>query len=169
MRMRQTIFPILLAMVMAALTGCASAPVASKTDPAINRLNQAASSIQADLERLSKIKQAEFEKVELYKPPERGPLTKKITLKWAGPIGKVLEIIALTVDYDYKVRGKAPASPVLVNVDEVQTPAFEVLEDLGWRAGKHQVSVDAEKEIVQLTYFEHSYSDCLNARLRSED
>lgn len=167
MRMRQTIFSMLLAMAMAALTGCASAPVEPKTDPALNQLNETASAIQMDLERLSKIKQAELEEVELYEPPESGPLAKKITLKWAGPIDKVLEIIALTVNYDYKVRGEAPASPALVNVDEVQTPAFKVLEDLGWKAGKHQVSVDAEKEIVQLTYFEHSYSDGLNARLRS--
>ena len=157
-------------MIMAIATiGCASKqPTAPKTDPAISQLNQTASDIKADLKKLAKIRQSQFETVELYEAPQKGPLTKALTLKWAGPIDDVLEIIALTIDYKFKVKGEAPVAPVLVHVDETQTPAFAVLEDLGWKAGKHEVSVDAGKKIVQLTYFERSFTDRANAEDESE-
>lgn len=164
--MRQTIFLTILVATIAALVGCASKqPVQPKADPAIEQLNQAAASIQRDLEQLSRIKQSGYEKVDLYNSPQKGALTKKITLKWSGPINSVLEIIALSIGYEFKVRGEAPASPVLITVDEIQTPAFEVLENLGWKAGKHQVTVDAGKQMVQLTYFEQPYPK--SASLRS--
>lgn len=164
--MRNMTLLTLLTITMATLMGCASAPVEPKTDPALTQLNDVASSIQADLERLSKIKQADYEKVDLYESPGSGPLTKKLTLKWSGPIDHVLKVIAASINYDYKVKGESPAPAVLVNVDEVQTPAFEVLEDLGWKAGKHQVSVDAEQEIIQLTYFKATPPGGMNASLQ---
>lgn len=169
--MRQKIFFIVLTIsAVFIMIGCASKrprALQPKTDPAIEQLNKAASSIQADLKLLSKIKQAGYEKVELYKTPKDGPLTKKITLKWAGPVHDILEIIALSIDYEYKLRGQRPESPVLVNVDEIRVSAFKILEDLGWKIGKHQLSVDAGKEMIQLTYFEPSFPDGLNAKLQS--
>lgn len=157
---KSRIFCAVLTIVAAAVfVGCASKqPMDPKIDPAIDQLNKTASDIQADLQKLATIRQSRFEKVELYEAPRKGPLTKKLTLKWAGPIEDVLEIIALTLDYTFKVKGEAPVAPVLVHVDETRTPAFAILEDLGWKAGKHQVSVDAGKEIVQFTYFEKPYT-----------
>lgn len=136
--------------------GCASGEKIKKPDPAIKELNRVAVSIQSDLEKLSRLKQAEYQKVKLYDPPESGPLAKKITLSWSGPLDKALEVIAGKVGFNFRVRGKPPASPVLVNMDRMKTPVFEVLEDLGWKAGKHRVSVDAEKKVIQLTYFGES-------------
>lgn len=126
------------------------APVA----PVVNELEQAADSIQLDLEKLAKLRQMGYEKIELYKTPESGPLSKKITLKWNGPLKPVLKIIADKISFTFRVKGEAPPRSILVNIDETETPVFSVLEDLGWKAGKHQVSVDSNREIVQLTYFE---------------
>lgn len=123
-------------------------------DPAVKKLEQAADSIQLDLEKLSKLKQMGYEKVELYEKPESGPLAKKITLKWSGPLKPVLKVIADRIGFTFRVRGEPPVRPVLVNIDETGKAAFSVLEDLGWKAGKHQISVSSREKVVQLTYFE---------------
>lgn len=123
-------------------------------DPIAVDLEQAAGSIQLDLEKLAKLKQMGYEKIELYKTPESGPLSQKITLKWNGPLKPVLKVIADKIGFTFRVKGEAPPRSILVNIDETETPVFSVLEDLGWKSGKHQVSVDSDREIVQLTYFE---------------
>lgn len=146
---------LILALLALAFVGCAKKPVIEPgIDPAIKELNEVARSIQSDLEKLARIQQAEFEEVRLHIPPAEGPLTKKITLRWSGPLVDVLEVIASLVDFEFQVRGKPPANPILVNIDETREPAFNVLEDLGWKAGKHHVTVDAEERVIQLTYFE---------------
>lgn len=136
--------------------GCASGSgeVVKKTDPAIKDLNQTAKSVQTDLEKLSKIKQANFEQVKTFDSPQSGPLAEEATLKWSGPVDKALEEIAEKIGYELKVRGEPPASSVLVDVDQIDTTVFEILENIGWKIGKHRVNVDAEKELIQLTYFD---------------
>src|SRR6056297_3465369 len=100
MKKSKLVLTIMTIMAVATI-GCGSKKpmMAPKTDPAIDQLNRTASDIKADLKKLAKIRQSQFETVELYEAPQEGPLTKKLTLKWAGPIDDVLEIIALTIDY----------------------------------------------------------------------
>ncbi len=156
MKRRRIALTVLTVMAMAAFGCAAKQPAKPKVDPAIKKLNRAAESIQADLERLSKIKQAGHEKVKPQAAPKDGPLAKRITFKWSGPLSDALEAVASMTGYEFRVKGEEPAAPVLVNVDSVEEPAFSVLEDLGWKAGKHRVSLDAKKGIIQLTYFEDS-------------
>lgn len=142
-----------LACLVLTFMGCAQKKVVKRpqTDPAIKRLNSAARDIQSELEKLSKMKMS-YERVEVREAPEDGPLAKKITLTWSGPLKDVLEVVASRIGFEFRVTGEAPSSPVLVTIDKVEAPAFKVLEDIGWKAGRHQVSVDADKRIVQLTY-----------------
>jgi hypothetical protein len=154
---RISCFLLLTLILVCTVSGCAPKKVVKRpqTDPALERLNEAAQNIQSELEQLSKIKQVDYESVEVYKRPQKGPLAKNITVKWSGPLEDVLRVIAARINYAFKVKGDKPASPVLVSIDQTESPAFEVIEDLGWKAGKHEVSVDAGKQIVQLTYFDH--------------
>ena len=139
-------------------TGCApkQAEQPITPDPALEKLSQAADSIQSDLEKLARIKQAGKDTAKVYSAPQSGPLTRKITLQWSGPLQGVLKAIAQKIGFSFQVQGQRPASPVLVTVDSTGEQAFQVLQDLGWKAGKHQVSVDGAKEIIQLTYRQDS-------------
>jgi hypothetical protein len=137
--------------------GCAKPPQAppapTKTDPAIVELNMAAKSIHEDLNMLSRIRQEEtgiHKDVRAYKtPPQDVDVSQPMTLNWSGPLEPAVQLVAQKVGYRFKVIGAAPAQPVLVSLTAKDKPAFEVLEDIGWQAGK-QVGVVLNQELKEL-------------------
>ena len=151
---KQVLVCVVFACLTLTLAGCSKKVVKQPppTDPALKQISSAANEIQSELKTLSKMRMS-YEQVEVYDAPKDGPLAQKVTLKWSGPLKDVLEVVASRIGYSFRITGEAPSSPVLVTIDRIKAPAFKVLEDIGWKAGRHKVNVNADKRIVQLTYF----------------
>ena len=153
--MKRMLICLGIACLMLTSAGCAQKKIVKQpppTDPALKQINSAARDIQTELKKLSKMRMS-YEQVEVYEAPEEGPLAQKLTLQWSGPLRDVLEVVASRIGFSFRVTGEAPSSPVLITIDRIKAPAFKVLEDIGWKAGRHKVNVDANKRTVQLTYF----------------
>jgi len=153
---------VFICLVLTLACGCAQKKVVKKKvvqpDPALKKIESAAKDIQSELEKLSKMRMS-YKQVKAFEAPKTGPLAKKMTLTWSGPLRDVLKVVSNRIGYSFRVTGEAPASPVLVTIDKTDATAFTVLEDIGWKAGRHNVNVDAGKRIVQLTYFREARTE----------
>lgn len=143
----------LAAAVALVMAGCAStAPPPVQQDPAMVSLAAAADSIHADLNLLAQIRQQQTglpQRTKTHKTPATGKVALPITLKWSGPLEPAAEIVAEMAGYTFKVVGNSPANPVLVNLEAMGKPAFEVIEDMGWQAGS-KVGVVLNQKIGEL-------------------
>ncbi len=142
------------------LVGCASNKAREDVGQveAINRLNEAVESVSSQLTVLRATQQATAaptQNTRIYTAPDTGTLTRAITLNWSGALVPAVRSIAQLTGYEFKVLGDPPASPPLVHVDATQTPAFEVLQDIGWQAGEGIgviVDDEAATPTIAITY-----------------
>lgn len=143
----------------ALVAGCvpAAPPPQAQVDPAIQSLSKLAEGIHKDLGQLAMLErakvQAEVTPMQAFATPRSGPLATSVTLRWAGPIAPAVQMVAEMVGYQFKEVGAPPAQPPMVNLDAINRPAFEVLEDFGWQAGeKVGVVVDDGRRLIQVIY-----------------
>ncbi len=59
-----------------------------------------------------------------------------VTVKWAGPIGPLVALLAREANVSPSVVGSPPPSPILVYINAVNEPVGDVLRDVGFQAGK---------------------------------
>ncbi len=149
-----------LALTLICLTGCAKhpkpEPITSPAHIVKKELKEAVAEIQESLSLLAKIEQAESWKHEVpvssYKLPN-GPLAEHLTMDWSGDLLPAVQTVATLVGFGTTEVGKPPTVPAIVTVHATDLPAFRILEDIGWQAGKHIViTVDPAQKIIQVTY-----------------
>ena len=122
-------------------------------DPAFQKLANTTEEIHKELSRLAAIEQADAPEPEVYNSPEKGPLAKRPTFSWRARVDKILHGIADAIGYEFRVYGSEPAHVPTVSVDAHRDKAFDVLQDIGYQAGRNAgVVVDENKEVVQLVY-----------------
>jgi len=149
------------------LAGCASAKGKNhqaesflgneQDDPAMRMLQEAAQDIHRDLQQLVRIEStrlsARKHMLHAYATPHRGALAKQITLNWSGPLAPAVQALADMIGYKFSVIGTAPVAPILITVDVLDEPAFEVLSDMGWQAGDRVgVCVNDRAREIQVIY-----------------
>ncbi len=143
----------LMTMTIAALLCFGCAAQKPEVDPAILALEKAARQIENDLRQLvllqTETKQGGLRAV----LPKTGPLGKRTTMKWNGPIGTVVKRVTRNINYKYKVLGAAPAVPITVSIDATKEKTYAVLDSIAWQAaGRAQILVDPLKKHITLAY-----------------
>lgn len=143
------------------LVSCASSHHVMPTkpivpDPVLTSINEAAQAIHGDLRQLALMKQQGSKSLQhLSAPaiPQSGPLSKRITMRWAGPLESATNRLAGMIGYHFQVAGHKPVQPILITVDAKEKTAFEVLEDIGWQAGERAgVSVNQMDRLIKVIY-----------------
>lgn len=90
-----------------------------------------------------------------YSVPSSGPLATPVTLNWSGPVEPAIKLIAELCGYTFRSSGRAPINPPVITVSESNSPAFEVLESIGWQAGEVvTVVVNEQDSIISVVYRE---------------
>lgn len=160
---------LIVPLALLALAGCSTVkdvePVdttrveAVSTAPADNtaitaRLAEAAQRTANALENLASIEQARTP--ELYTPvvtdapPELRIL---LTVQWTGPWENLLKTMAERVNYQFRVIGKQPPTPIVVTVDAKQQPFVDVLRNIGLQAaGRADLVLDSQNKVVEVRY-----------------
>jgi len=78
-----------------------------------------------------------------------------ITIKWYGPIEPLLAQVASITGYQFETFGKAPFSPILVNIDASgkSETAINIIRDADVQAGLNaQILVFPSQKIISLRY-----------------
>ena len=136
----------------ALLAGCAT--TCPGPDPSIVALNTQAVRIAHELTRLRRVDEARSPKVQAYGVPS-GALALPIQFDWAGRLVPAVRAVTALLGHGWAVRvvGRAPVNPVVVTVHVTRTPAFDVLESLGWQGGRTAgVVINRAKHLIEVVY-----------------
>ncbi len=159
--MRKRHVAMIMACIFLGMCGCAGKAVKKSTpDPSLVMLKKKADQIQKQLNQLSEIKKYEarkergFQKVRSYSSKEiDGELSSRISFHWAGPLKYAVETLSDKVGYTFKVRGEEPEQSVIVVINKDNAKIFDILEEIGWKAGSNaELIVNENDRIIQLTY-----------------
>lgn len=86
-----------------------------------------------------------------YTPPG---MEVKLSVDWVGPIKPVVDMVAEATGYDKRIIGKPPIPDYFVRISHQQTPAIDVLRDLGTQIGPvAELAVFPATKLIELRYF----------------
>lgn len=118
-------------------------------------LVEAATSVSNSLKQLAEIERATHPQAQLPAPPAPGSIgmAQIASIEWNGPIGPLVEKIALASSYKVRTIGVTPAIPVLVSISAKDTPLADILRDAGFQCGeKANIVVYPERKTIELRY-----------------
>lgn len=148
--------PLSLALVIGAilvLSGCAR-QFTRPEDPSLKAVGVTAKRISTELARLNRMEQTQVPPIPSY-PVPRGALSTPIEINWSGRLVPAVKAVASLIGNGWTVRvvGRPPVSSPLVTIQANHTPAYVVLESLGWQAGKHAgVVVNRAQRLIEVVY-----------------
>lgn len=149
---------ILIISMLAALSGCASSEyrtvpyTPSHTDVA---LTEAATSVSQSLVQLAAIQQAAhpLAAVETGPNPNTYGMGQTASIDWSGPVGSLVAQLAEATGYTVHTLGAAPGIPIVVTVNETNTPIADILRDVAFQCGKRaSILVFPQTRTIELRY-----------------
>jgi defect-in-organelle-trafficking protein DotD len=156
--MKKILLPILT--LTGLLSGCAShfsdymPPPPPGGDPAAIQLAIAARSVTSSLTTLEGIGKAENPHYEKNLPDPRGyGMNQLASIDWTGPIGPLVEKLAVASGYRIRVLGSPPPIPIIVAIHAENLPLAVILRNADYQAGeKADVAVYAKQGTIELRY-----------------
>ncbi len=145
------------------LAGCASRspkivayyPPDAGTLNARTKLTEAATSTTASLNQLAAIEKATHPKAKLSPPldPDSIGLGAPTSVDWTGPVETLVAKLAAAGHYKFRVIGKNPSIPVIINIVAVNMPIADILRDANYQAGKKaDIVIYPSRRIIELRY-----------------
>ena len=131
------------------------APAHSVDKNAQAQLAEAASSVSQSLQQLSAISMATHPGVQMPAPsnPDSIGMSQIVSVNWYGPVEPLLKKIAATSDYQLKLLGNPPETPIIVVVDQRNVPLADVLRNVTFQAAtKAQIKVYPGTKVLELRY-----------------
>ena len=130
--------------------------VATEPDIVSIKLAQAADKASHSLDVIANIEQQKNPSV----PPMQDDyanaspsMLQPVSLRWSGPLEQVSRTLAEHAGMRFRVKGRQPAAPVIVNLDVYQEPMIHVMRDIGMQAGtRADLSIDANEGVVEVRY-----------------
>jgi hypothetical protein len=141
--------------VLAGLTlgGCASTPAANPVAMAVNhQILQTSQSVHREIVSLLAIREAGVHPT-TRPAPNRGPLAKRITLLWSGPMAPAVRAVAGLIGYRFRTEGAKPPITPMVHINTSKEHAYDVLRDIGLQAGMDTgVIIDRADRTLVVSY-----------------
>lgn len=130
-------------------------PVNNPADDATIKLAEAAVSVSDSMHEMATVEKV-IEAPGLDNTltiPSAYNLQARASVDWDGPIEEVTGRIAKSSHYRLRVLGKAPALPILVNLNAKDKSLAELLRDIDYQAGsKAHIHVYPTSQVVELRY-----------------
>jgi len=131
-------------------------PIATEPDVVTVKLAQAADKASKALDGIANIEQQKNPAV----PPiaddyANAPanMMQPVSIRWSGPIEQITRTLAERAGLRFRVKGREPAVPLVVNIDVYQQPLLHVLRDIGLQAGtRADLAIDQNEGVVEVRY-----------------
>ena len=141
----------------ATLAACASTPpVPAPADATIVALDRSAAAVSRSISALAEVEQYDRFKRLPNQPGvyEQVPgMTQVVTMPWDGPVEAAVRQLATQGGYTFKVSGKPPVIPVLVQLTSEPATLSDLLRNVGLQAGSRaDVLVYSAQRIIELRY-----------------
>lgn len=151
------------------LSGCSAAPKQHVKAPSVMlhtidlQIDAASQSAASSLDQLAAIEKNQHP--DAVKMPfmdiDSPELRQYLSLKYYGPIKPLLTNISKVMGYSFQVYGKAPAIPVLVNVNTVGNveTAKQILQNIDLQSGSSaRMNIIPQQRLITMRYFDHAPS-----------
>lgn len=150
-------FGVLSAICIATLAGCAGhRPTPPAPDATLVALDRSAAEVSRSITALAEVEQYDRFKRLPNQPSvyEQVPgMSQLVTIPWDGPIEAAVRQLATQAGFNFKVAGKPPVIPVLVQLTNQPASISDLLRNLGLQAGtRADVYVYPAQRIVELRY-----------------
>lgn len=125
------------------------------TNNAQTKLSETAVSATDSLNQIAAIEKATHPKSKLKEPinPDSIRLGTLASVDWTGPIEPLVQRLAESSHYKYRVIGKRPAIPVLVAVYAYNLPIADILRDANFQAGSRaNILIYPHRNTIELRY-----------------
>jgi defect-in-organelle-trafficking protein DotD len=132
-------------------------PVATEPDVVTVKLAQAADKASKALDSIASIEQQKNPTIPAAPPDDfaNAPpnLMQPVSIRWSGPIEQVARTLADRAGLRFRVKGREPPVPLVVNVDAYQQPILHILRDIGLQAGSRaDLAIDQNEGVVEVRY-----------------
>ncbi|MDD3028805.1 MAG: DotD/TraH family lipoprotein [Alphaproteobacteria bacterium] len=131
-------------------------PLATQPDIVSIKLAQAANKAAEALDRIAAIEQHRNPAVPQAQKDfgnASGAIMQPVSLRWSGPIDQAARVLAERAGLHFRVSGRAPAAPLVVNIDAYQQPILYVLRNIGLQAGSRaDLLVNQNQGVVEVRY-----------------
>ena len=146
------------------LTGCADNPnhgtfaIINNDTGARNadvKLAEAADSVSQSLRQLAEVERASHPQAKLPSPPDAEAIgmNQLASIEWTGPVGPLVDKIALATHYKVRALGRMPAIPILVSISAKDTQLADILRDASFQCGeKASIVVYPASKVIELRY-----------------
>lgn len=131
---------------------------AKANDPSGNQIAQAAVASSQSLETMAATEQAAFTpKAPIVAPdPATYDMGSTVSVDWSGPIEPLLRQMAHISGYTYRAIGRAPAVPILVDVNARNEKVGAILRNVSYQAdSRASVTVYPSRKLIELQYARH--------------
>ncbi len=130
-------------------------PSYSSATPVETQLLLAAQSIEQSLGVLAAAETAERPPILNTEPliTEEGGMGGVADVDWTGPIGPLVEKIALMTNYRVKTLGNEPAIPILISINVKRSVIADILQNASLQAGKRaHILVFPSSRLIEVRY-----------------
>lgn len=122
------------------------------------QLAEAATSVSSSLNKLAEIKLSEMK----YDPAKQEESFAKVkgmneisSIDWNGPVEPILRKIAAAGKHKFKVMGRAPSIPILIDLDMRNVALSDILQNITYQAaGKAHIVYVSKEDTIELRYIE---------------
>jgi defect-in-organelle-trafficking protein DotD len=130
--------------------------VATEPDVVTVKLAQAADKASKALDGIANIEQQKNPTI----PPLQDDyanaspnMMQPVSIRWSGPIEQIAGTLAERAGLRFRVKGRQPPVPLVVNVDAYQQPIIHILRDIGLQAGtRADLAIDQNEGVVEVRY-----------------
>lgn len=148
---------VLAATCVATLASCASKPAAGDVpDRALVALDRSATEVSRSITALAEVEQYDRFKRLPNQPSvyEQVPgMTQVVTMPWDGPAEAAARQLSTQAGFSFKVTGRPPVIPVLVQLSNQPATISDLLRNVGLQAGaRAEIYVYPLQRIVELRY-----------------
>lgn len=139
------------------LAACASNPPAPSTpDPTLTAIDRSAAEVSRSITALAEVEQYDRFKRMPGQPRnfEQIPdMAQTVSMPWDGPVEAAVRQLARQAGYTFKLAGRPPVIPVLVQLPDQPASISDLLRNVGLQAGSRaDVFVYPGQRIVELRY-----------------
>lgn len=142
------------------LTGCVgvsqkSNNAAALPDAAAIKLTESATSVSNSLGEIAGIQRVTTAPIinRPISPPDNYDMNGLVSIDWSGPIGPLVEKIALMSGYQFNPIGEPPAIPIIVSINARDTPLAYILRNADFQAdSRANIIVIPCRRIIELRY-----------------
>jgi hypothetical protein len=125
----------------------------SEMDFVLQEIRDSAKQIQASVDQMSSIKQADIKMSSVTKRPTHPDLNKRLDVSWPGAADDLVKVIANKIHWSFDIVGDTPSNRPEVYIHAENEKVYDILKQIGLQVGSQTgVIIDPKHRRIVVSY-----------------